>query len=142
MDKPYDPSFDMQTVRKPRAKKDNSYRTSAGVVLCRSPIITRELSEFEQAFYAYQRHLKSRLSSPFPTDFYFTKGSLAAKRWLAGEEERLRANDLVATNAQIAEDTTDITAETSQNRAGVQFVIVPVGSYGLGVWTSSSRTQG
>lgn len=106
-----DQAFDPNNFRKPRAKKDHSYRTSAGIVLCRSPIITRELSEFEKAFYAYQRHLKSRLSSPFPTDFYFTKGSLASKRWLAGEEERLRANDLVSTTSQSSVDTGDITGE-------------------------------
>lgn len=94
-EKAFDPAFSLTTDRKPRAKKDAKFRTLAGVVLCRSPVITRELSEFETAFYAYQRHLKSRLSSPFPTDFYFQKGSLASKRWLAGEDERRQSNQLV-----------------------------------------------
>lgn len=95
-----DVSVDLSSVlkleRKPRTRKDQYFQTSAGVLLCRSPIITRELSEFEKAFYTYQRHLKSRLSSPFPIDFYFTKGSLASKRWQAGEESRQRANELVS----------------------------------------------
>lgn len=80
-----DPTKDAKPAR---LRKDQSYKTSVGILLCRSPIITRELSEFEKAFYAYQRHLKSRLASPFPLDFYFTKGSLAAKRWQAGEHSR------------------------------------------------------
>lgn len=82
--------------RKPYKKRDYNFRTLAGIVLCRSPIITRELSDFEKAFYAYQRHLKSRLSSPFPTDFYFQKGSLASKRWLAAEDDRRQSNELVS----------------------------------------------
>lgn len=87
-----------------RLKKDQSYQTSVGILLCRSPIITRELSDFEQAFYAYQRHLKSRLASPFPIDFYFTKGSLAAKRWQAGEDARRRADELVSPRASNSQE--------------------------------------
>lgn len=94
-----------------RSRRDQSYQTSAGVILCRSPIITRELNEFEKAFYTYQRHLKSRLSSPFPTDFYFTKGSLASKRWQAGEDERRRKTDLFQTSTTTtpeSEPTTEV----------------------------------
>lgn len=90
--------------RKPRTKKDGFFKLSAGVILCRSPIVTRELTEFEVAFYAYQRHLKSRLSSPFPTDFYFTKGSLASKRWLAGEDARQQANSLTPSTVASSTD--------------------------------------
>ncbi|CCG81396.1 50S ribosomal subunit L30 [Taphrina deformans PYCC 5710] len=106
----FDPDLDLKASRKPRTKKDQYYKTSAGIVLCRSPIVTRELSEFEKAFYAYQRHLKSRLSSPFPTDFYFTKGSLASKRWLAGEEQRQRATELVS-EPQLTRSTGELTGQ-------------------------------
>lgn len=99
-----DAAVDLKRHRKSRSKKDIYFRTTAGLVLCRSPIITRDLSEFEKAFYAYQRHLKSRLSSPFPTDFYFQKGSLASKRWLAGEDGRRQANELVPTSSRTPEE--------------------------------------
>lgn len=108
---PQDPVFDLKLNRKQRLRKHNYFKTSAGVILCRSPIITRELSEFEKAFYDYQQHLKSRLSSPFPTDFYFTKGSLASKRWLAGEEERSRANELIAKSDVSTSETGEITGQ-------------------------------
>lgn len=62
--------------------------------MSRPPVITRELSAFETAYYAYQRHLKAKLVSPFPLDFYFAKGSPAAKRWTAGEAARQEALSL------------------------------------------------
>lgn len=66
------------------------------------------------------------------------KSSLAALDVFPAEEEFVKREQALKLLHATLEDTTDITTETSQTRAGVQFVIVPVGSYGLGVWTSSS----
>lgn len=66
------------------------------------------------------------------------KSTLAALDVFPAEEEFVKREQALKLLHATLEDTTDITTETSQNRAGVQFVIVPVGSYGLGVWTASS----
>jgi large subunit ribosomal protein L46 len=71
-------------IKRQRAKKPFLFRTTAGVVLNRPPILTRQLTSFEKAFYDYQLSLKQKLVSPFPEDFYFQKGSAAAKRWQEG----------------------------------------------------------
>ena len=87
-----------------RRKWHWSYQTHAALIVSRPPVITRELSTFEAAYYAYQRHLKSRLVSPFPTDFYFAKGSPAAKRWQAGEAARQDAVSLLPRSEGVSTD--------------------------------------
>ncbi|CAG8437353.1 3441_t:CDS:2 [Ambispora gerdemannii] len=81
---------------------DPSYRTVAGIVLCRSPIITRDLHPFEREYYAYQRHLARIHAAAFPVEFYFKKGSASEKLWQekrdrenSGEIEKARENGLV-----------------------------------------------
>lgn len=66
----------------------NSYRVVAGIVLARNPIITRDPTPFEEEYYAYQQRLEDEAAAPFPTDFYFKKGSVAEKKWLEQEAER------------------------------------------------------
>ncbi|CAG8712006.1 12840_t:CDS:2, partial [Ambispora leptoticha] len=82
---------------------DSPYRTVAGLVLCRSPIITRDLHPFEREYYAYQRHLARIHAAAFPIEFYFKKGSASEKLWQekrdrenSEEIEKARANGLVA----------------------------------------------
>ncbi len=72
----------------------STYRTLAGSILSRAPVVTKQQTPFETSFYEYQRHISSRLSSPFPVDFYFQKGSPAAKRWQAGQDARNRSTNL------------------------------------------------
>lgn len=52
-------------------KKLHSLR--AGVILSRPPLLTRDQTPFEQAFYLYQKRLNERLSTPFSRQFYFKK---------------------------------------------------------------------
>lgn len=49
------------------------YRLRAGLILSRPPIVTREQTPFESAFYLYQKRLNERLSTPFARTFYFRK---------------------------------------------------------------------
>lgn len=53
------------------------YRIRAGLILSRPPILTREQTPFEQAFYLYQKRLNERLSTPFARQFYFRRGQPA-----------------------------------------------------------------
>ena len=54
---------------------------AAGVVISRPPLLTRDLPEFEQSYYFYQRRLNDRLQLPFARWFYFKKGTLAEDEW-------------------------------------------------------------
>jgi poly(A) polymerase Pap1/2'-5' RNA ligase len=65
------------------------------------------------------------------------KSSLVALDVFPSEEEFANREAALQLLRDTLEDT-DSTTETSQSRTGVQFVVVPVGSYGLGVWTASS----
>jgi large subunit ribosomal protein L46 len=59
------------------------YKIQSGILLSRPPIITRELSSFEKAFYFYQRRLNERLAMPFTRYFYFKKDTPADNAWKA-----------------------------------------------------------
>ncbi|TRM59404.1 39S mitochondrial ribosomal protein L46-domain-containing protein [Schizophyllum amplum] len=63
---------------------------SASVILNRAPILTREPTPFERAFFAYQQRVRRALHNPFPEDFYFKQGSLLATKFRAEEIERER----------------------------------------------------
>jgi large subunit ribosomal protein L46 len=58
-----------------------AYRVSASPVLSRPPILTRELTPFEKAFYLYQKRLNERLALPFTRYFYYKKGTPAGEEW-------------------------------------------------------------
>ena len=49
-------------------------------ILNRSPILTRTLDPFEEAYYAYQRQLYRALSQTLPANVYFKPGSLLQRR--------------------------------------------------------------
>ncbi|EME85234.1 uncharacterized protein MYCFIDRAFT_203293 [Pseudocercospora fijiensis CIRAD86] len=52
-----------------------AFRVSCSPVLSRPPLITRELTSFEKAFYLYQKRLNERLALPFTRYFYFKKST-------------------------------------------------------------------
>lgn len=54
------------------------YSLRAGVILSRPPLLTREQTPFEQAFYLYQKRLNERLATPFSRQFYFKTGQPAS----------------------------------------------------------------
>ncbi|CAN6619430.1 large ribosomal subunit protein mL46 [Trichomonascus vanleenenianus] len=64
----------------PKAAPENVY---AGLILSRRPIVTPDLTDFEKAYYKYQDELERRLMWTFPQYFYYKKGSLSERRFVA-----------------------------------------------------------
>ncbi|KAL4883469.1 ribonuclease H-like domain-containing protein [Aspergillus karnatakaensis] len=64
------------------------YAINAGVLLSRAPQITRDLTDFEKAFYFYQKRLNERLTLPFTKYFYFKRGTPADEDWKKKIKER------------------------------------------------------
>ena len=58
-------------------------------MLSRPPIITRDLTSFEKAFYLYQRRLNERLALPFTRYFYYQKDTPADVDWKRKIRQRL-----------------------------------------------------
>ncbi|KAI8929898.1 39S mitochondrial ribosomal protein L46-domain-containing protein [Entophlyctis helioformis] len=59
---------------------------SVGILLKRSPVVLPELSEFQQAYYAYREDMERSEARPFDHTFYFKKGSSTEKRWLDAQK--------------------------------------------------------
>ncbi|KAJ7470379.1 39S mitochondrial ribosomal protein L46-domain-containing protein [Mycena latifolia] len=78
---------DSASPRSPRAPKPLLY---TAVILNRAPILTPSPTVFERAFYAYQQRIRRALHNPFPSDFYFTQGSLLEARFNVEERHRER----------------------------------------------------
>lgn len=70
------------------SKKLKKPRLSTAIILNRSPILTRQSTSFEQAYYTYQARVRRALHQPFPYDFYFKQGSLLETRFNLEEKER------------------------------------------------------
>ena len=68
-----------------------AYRLLASSVLSRPPLLTRELTPFEKAFYLYQKRLNERLALPFTQYFYFKKGTPANVEWKRKQKVRKAA---------------------------------------------------
>ena len=68
--------------------QDKAHRLVTGIILNRSPILTRTPDAFEKAFYDYQSRIHRVLSNPFPTDFYFKAGSPLEQKFKDEENER------------------------------------------------------
>lgn len=58
-----------------------AYRVLASPVVSRPPLITRDLTSFEKAYYLYQKRLNERLALPFTRYFYYEKGTPADLEW-------------------------------------------------------------
>ncbi|KAL4807539.1 ribonuclease H-like domain-containing protein [Aspergillus unguis] len=68
-----------------------TYTINAGVLLSRPPQITRDLTNFEKAYYFYQKRLNERLALPFTKYFYFKRGTPADEDWKNKVRERTTA---------------------------------------------------
>lgn len=60
-----------------QTRPQKAYRLLASPVLSRPPLLTRELTSFEKAFYLYQKRLNERLALPFMRYFYYKKDTPA-----------------------------------------------------------------
>ena len=68
-----------------------AYRLLAAPVLSRPPLLTRELTSFEKAYYLYQKRLNERLALPFTRYFYYNKGTPADVEWKRKQKLRKTA---------------------------------------------------
>lgn len=72
------------TATKPPATSTapaKAYKLLASTVLSRPPLLTRELTSFEKAYYLYQKRLNERLAMPFSRYFYYKKGTPGDDEW-------------------------------------------------------------
>ncbi|KAI4087418.1 MAG: hypothetical protein LQ344_006808 [Seirophora lacunosa] len=65
-----------------------TYRVQASVMLSRPPLLTRDLTAFEKAYFLYQRRLNERLALPFSRYFYYQKGTPGDVDWKRKIRER------------------------------------------------------
>lgn len=70
-------------VRRNLATAATPKSVRVGVLLSRAPIVTQDLTKLETQYYEYQSELERRLMWTFPQYFYFKKGTLAERRFLA-----------------------------------------------------------
>lgn len=57
-------------------------------MLSRPPLLTRDLTAFEKAYFLYQRRLNERLALPFSRYFYYQKGTPGDVDWKRKIRER------------------------------------------------------
>ncbi|TKA73022.1 hypothetical protein B0A55_07048 [Friedmanniomyces simplex] len=96
------PADIMATVMHPRTQHANppvtakaprkAYQLLASPVLSRPPLLTRELTSFEKAFYLYQKRLNERLALPFTRYFYYKEGTPSDAEW----KSKIRARKTAA----------------------------------------------
>lgn len=67
------------------------YTLFTSLILARAPLLTPTPTSFESAYHSYQARIHRTLSTPFPSEFYFKKGTLLERRFLAEERVRERA---------------------------------------------------
>jgi hypothetical protein len=61
-----------------------------GVIINRSPLLTRDRTSFERAFFDYQERIRRTFHNPFPYDFYFKPGSIVESKFTIEERDRER----------------------------------------------------
>ena len=77
-----------------------TYKLKAAVLLSRPPLLTRDLTSFEKAFFLYQRRLNERLALPFTRYFYYQRGTPGDIEWKRKIKERKTpARDIGVYNA-------------------------------------------
>ncbi|KAL2271430.1 hypothetical protein VTJ83DRAFT_801 [Remersonia thermophila] len=78
------------TAATPQAADPNPrhYTIQAGIILTRAPLLTREQTPFESAFYLYQKRLNERLTAPFRPAFYFKPDTALDLDWRLKLRER------------------------------------------------------
>ncbi|KAK3937637.1 39S mitochondrial ribosomal protein L46-domain-containing protein [Diplogelasinospora grovesii] len=68
--------------------QDVRYRIKSGIILTRPPLLTRQLTPFESAFFLYQKRLNERLTAPFRKEFYFKQDTATDLDWKIKLKER------------------------------------------------------
>ncbi len=92
----------------PSLSPQSVYQIQASVILSRPPILTRDLTPFEKAYFLYQRRLNERLALPFTRYFYYQRGSPGDVDWKRKIKERKTpARDIGVYNAYSKEGWND-----------------------------------
>ncbi|KAF8310206.1 hypothetical protein DL93DRAFT_2084794 [Clavulina sp. PMI_390] len=85
-------ALEEDTASTPGASPDTPrtlpYLLQTSLILARAPLLTPTPTPLEQTYHDYHARLQRTLATPFPTEFYFKKGTLLERRFQA--EERLR----------------------------------------------------
>ena len=87
----HSPSGQATPALTPSESRSVSYQIKAAVLLSRPPLLIRELTPFEKAFFLYQRRLNERLALPFTRYFYYQKGTPGDIEWKRKIKQRLTA---------------------------------------------------
>ncbi|EHA52901.1 hypothetical protein MCOR27_000272 [Pyricularia oryzae] len=66
----------------------SDYRIRSGLILTRAPLLTRDPTPFESAFYLYQKRLNERLVSPFISSMWFKQDTPPQLDWNLKLDER------------------------------------------------------
>ena len=93
------------------AKLPKKRHIEVGILLNRSPFLTRTPDEFEQAFYKYQQRIQRALHNPFPYEFYFKQGSLLEVQF--NKEELARERRAFKWKSRAVRENTEVAADTS-----------------------------
>jgi large subunit ribosomal protein L46 len=107
-------AFSTSTV----ASSASNSTVKVGLLLRRNPLILRELTEFERAYYKYREDKLRKEARHFDHEFYFKKGSVAEQRWLQAQKAvgadplrpsptRSHSEELAVALAGLAERTTE-----------------------------------
>ncbi|KAL8953585.1 MAG: hypothetical protein Q9222_000580 [Ikaeria aurantiellina] len=92
----------------PSTSLRTAYKIKASVLLSRPPILTRDLTPFEKAYFLYQKRLNERLAMPFSRYFYYQKGTPGDVEWKRKIKERQTpARDIGVYNAYAKEGWND-----------------------------------
>ena len=82
------PTSEPPTINDALHRSRAPYRIKSGIILTRPPLLTREQTPFESAFYLYQKRLDERLSGSFRKAFYFKLDTPAELDWRLKLRER------------------------------------------------------
>ncbi|KAI1862718.1 hypothetical protein JX265_007155 [Neoarthrinium moseri] len=72
------------------ASRKAEYRIKAGVIVTRAPMLTRNLTPFENAFFFYQKRLNERLTPEFRHTLFFKENTVPDLDWRIKFNERGR----------------------------------------------------
>ncbi|CCE62093.1 hypothetical protein TPHA_0B04230 [Tetrapisispora phaffii CBS 4417] len=67
------------------SEKAVSSSLRAGIILSRNPIVTPDVTNFEQNYYTYQALLERRLMWTFPHYYYFKRGTLSQSKFSSAQ---------------------------------------------------------
>ncbi|KAJ3299412.1 54S ribosomal protein L17 mitochondrial [Borealophlyctis nickersoniae] len=81
----------LRLSRRTLATTSSPSKIHVGVLLKRDPVVLRDLTEFEEAYYRFRQGLERSEARPFNKTFHIKKGTSAEARWIAAQEAAAKA---------------------------------------------------